>query len=133
MNEDNNVVELSDDKVLAQSVSNSIKYDTKKDLLIKPLAPIMITKEVQVPIVKDTVTDEESGLSDVQEYDEVETKVVEVESMFREGIVLKVPTSYENEYEVGDRVVYPTRVSAPFDLVKDSVLVQPFNIVAKVA
>jgi hypothetical protein len=132
MNEDN-VIELSDDKVLAQSVSDKIEYTMLKDLLIKPLAPVMVSREIQVPIVKETKTDEELAMSDVQEYDEVETKIIEVESIFRKGIVLKVPIQYEKEYEVGDTVVYSTRSAAPFDLLKDSVLVQPFNCVAKVA
>lgn len=132
MNEDN-VIELSDDKVLAQSVSDKIEFTMLKDLLIKPLAPVMVSREIQVPVVKETSTDTELGMTDIQEYDEMETKVVEIESIFRKGIVLKVPLQYEKEYEVGDTVVYSTRSSAPFDLLKDSVLVQPFNVVAKIA
>lgn len=124
------VIEVVDQVALAQSVSDHIKYEMKKDLLVKPLAPITVNREVTVPKVKETTNDKELELTDIQEYDEVETKVIEVESMFREGIVLKVPAGYKDSYTVGQTVVYSVRSSAPYDLVKDSVLVQPFNVVA---
>lgn len=116
-----------DNTVLAQSVSDNIKYTMLKDILVKPLDPVMITKEIQVPKVKEVTTEEEVDAT-VQEYDEVETKTVEVKSAYRKGIVLK--TIEGHSFEVGDTVVYNERFAVDFDLVKDSQLVKPYDIVA---
>ena len=120
-------VEVLDNTVLAQSVSDNIKYDMLKDILVKPLEPVMITKEIQVPKVKETAADDETGV-DVQEYDEVETKTIEVKSAYRKGIVLKALEGHP--FNVGDTVVYNERFAVDFDLVKDSQLVKPYDIVA---
>jgi hypothetical protein len=125
-------VESINQVVLAQSVSENIKYDVLKDVLVKPLEPVMIEKEVQVPKVKKTTNDEAS--SNIQEYDELETKIERIKSAFRRGVVLKlpidIPTDTSFKFNVGDIVVYNERMSKDFDLLKDSQLVKAYDIVA---
>lgn len=127
-------VETVDNVLLVESVSDGIKFKMLKDVLVKPLDPVMITKEVQVPKVKDTVKDSETGLEDVQEYDEVETQTMEVKSAFRKGIVLKMPTITNEDskfgFTIGDTIVYNERFAVNFDLFKDSQLVKPYDVVA---
>ena len=114
---------------VAQSVRDYIKYEMTKDLLLKPLAPLMITKVVSVPVPKDEAKDEDGNA--ILDYDNVEEKEVEVESSFRQGIVLKVPKGHENEFSIGETVVYHVRSQAYFELMKDTVVVKPWDVVAK--
>lgn len=113
-----------EDKVL-ETVINGIKYQTLKDVLVKPLAPTMVTKEVteQVP----------NGKVDENGYNEYDTKVEtkEVESEWATGVVLQVPpTVSELEFKVGDTVVYNKKFAKDFDLFKDSQLVKTYDVVA---
>ena len=73
-----------EDKVL-ETVVNGLEYSFEKDILVKPLAPIMITKEYteQIP----TGEKDEEGFNKY----EVKTHTKEVESDFAKGIVLIVP------------------------------------------
>lgn len=117
--------------ILAKSVSEKIQYVMLKEYLIKPLPPVMVTKEFKVPVTKDKKNDD--GI-EVNEYDQVATETKEVESVFTKGVVLKVPVDYtNNNFNVGDIVVYNKRFCAEFDLFKNSVLVKPYDIVAVVA
>ena len=125
MNEEIELVNTDND-VLANSVSEMIKYEMTKDILVKPLEPVMIQKEITVPKVKEVTKEDELG--EVQEYDETETKMVEIKSAFRKGIVLKALEGHP--FKVGDIVVYNERFAADFDLVKDSQLIKPYDIVA---
>jgi hypothetical protein len=129
-------VETVDNVLLAESVSDGVKFTMLKDVLVKPLDPVMITKEVQVPKVKEVSTDTEDakGVGEVLEYDEVETQTVEVKSTFRKGIILKMPTVVSEGvkfgFTIGDTIVYNERFAVNFDLFKDSQLVKPYDIVA---
>ena len=118
---DNEVV--SEDKVLA-TVVNGIKYTFFKDVMVKPLAIKMISKEVvtQVP----TKEVDEDGFN---KYDTV-TEVKEVESSYGTGIVLSIPNGLETPFTVGDTVVYNRRHAVDFDLFKDSQLIKPYDIIA---
>ena len=55
-----------------------------------------------------------------------------MESDFAKGIVLAIPTSVESSISVGDVIVYPKKFAKEFDLFKDSQLVKPYDVVAKV-
>ena len=107
-----------EDKVL-ETVVNGLEYSFEKDILVKPLAPIMVTKEYteQIP---------------TGEKDEVKTHTKEVESDFAKGIVLSIPTGADSTIKVGDTIVYPKKFAKDFDLFKDSQLVKPYDVVAKV-
>lgn len=114
---------VSEDKVLA-TVVNGIKYTFFKDVMVKPLAIKMISKEVvtQVP----TKEVDEDGFN---KYDTV-TEVKEVESIYGTGIVLSIPDGLETPFTVGDTVVYNRRHAIDFDLFKDSQLIKPYDIIA---
>ena len=114
-----------EDKVL-ETVVNGLEYSFEKAILVKPLAPIMITKEYteQIP----TGEKDEEGFNKY----EVKTHTKEVESDFAKGIVLSIPTSTDSTIKVGDTIVYPKKFAKDFDLFKDSQLVKPYDVVAKV-
>lgn len=113
-----------EDKVL-ETVINGIEYTMLKDVLVKPLAPTMIKKEVTEAVG--------TGEKDVDGYEKFETKteVKEVESEWRIGIVLALPSEAKDlSVKVGDTIVYNKKFAKDFDLFKDSVLVKVYDIIA---
>lgn len=114
-----------EDKVL-ETVVNGLGYSFEKDILVKPLAPTMVTKEYteQIP----TGEKDEEGFNKY----EVKTHTKEVESDFAKGIVLSIPIGTDSTIKVGDTIVYPKKFAKDFDLFKDSQLVKPYDVVAKV-
>jgi co-chaperonin GroES (HSP10) len=129
---------IIDQSAVATTVSEGIKYTFLDDFLVKPLDPVIVKKEFKTPVSKGESTDD-SGTS-ANDYDEVATEVKEVESDFREGIVLKVSDRYRSWLEqdgpkpfpikVGDTVVYRNGAGRYFDLFKDSVLLKHFDVLA---
>lgn len=118
-----------DNKELLKSVTDRLEYLVIKDMLVKPLEDEYVSKEIISPIP--TGNKDEDG---VEEYDS-ESKIEEVLTTFRKGIVLASPSGYQwadpdNHPKVGDIVVYPRKAAIDFDLFKDSQLVNPYNIVA---
>ena len=111
-----------------------------KDVLVKPLEPVMVTKEITEQIPTGEV--DEDGFN---KYD-TQTETKEVESEYSTGVVLKIPTCLtECEYKVGqflfkkqqpsqlpigDTIVYNKKFAKDFDLFKDSQLVKPYDIIA---
>ena len=108
------------------TVINSLEYIPVKDILVKPLDPIKVTKEIveQVPTGKK----DENGF---EEY-ETKTEVKEVTSDFSKGIIIAIPVDITTDLKVGDVIVYPTKFAKDFDLFKDSQLVKPYDVVALV-
>ncbi len=112
------------DKVL-ETVVNNIDYVMLKDVLVKPLDPIMVSKEFteQIP----TGEKDEDGFN---KYD-THTEVKEVESDYAKGVVLVIPTCLtECEYKEGDIIIYNKKFAKDFDLFKNSQLVKPYDIIA---
>ena len=131
-----------DQSQLAESVSDKITLEFAREFLVKPLEPVMVKKEFSKPVSKDnTPTQDESGVEAI-DYDDVETEVKEVESDFRKGVVLKIPTEYSFQckdekfggslidIKVGDIVLYPARSGRWFDQIKDAQLVRIYDIIA---
>lgn len=114
---------MEEDKVL-QTITDGIKYQFTKDILVKPLAAIMVEKEYteQIP----------TGKTDKDGFNEYETKThtKKIESDFAKGIVLCLPEGYDGMLGVGTTVVYPKKFAKDFDLFKDSQLVKPYDVVA---
>lgn len=110
-----------EDKVL-ESVINKLEFKTTKDVLVKPLEPIMVEKDIAVG----------TGEKDVDGYEKMVTEKQTVESDFEEGIVLLIPcdTVGDFKFAVGDRVLYTKKFAKNFDVFKDSKLVKPYDIVA---
>lgn len=109
-----------------ETVIEGIEYTFEKDILVKPLEPVIITKEYEEQIP--TGEQDEEGFNKY----EVKKHTKEVESDFAKGIVLAIPTSIECSVSVGEIIVYPKKFAKAFDLFKDSQLVKPYDIVAKV-
>lgn len=114
-----------EDKVL-ETVLEKLQYIPLKDVLVKPLEPIKLTKEITEAVG--------TGEKDVDGYEKFETKTQtkEVESEWREGVVLTIPESLKDsaEFKVGDTVIYNKKFAKDFDLFKDSVLVKVYDIIA---
>lgn len=132
--------DVFDQSSIIDTVSNGIEYEFLEDFLVKPLDPVMVKKEFSTPVVKDKTVDE-NGI-EAQDYDEVKTEVKEVESDYREGIVLKIGQRYRSWMETeddrikaypinpGDIIVFKATAGRYFDLFKDSMLVKQYDIIA---
>lgn len=124
------------DKILLDQVVSGIPYTFVREMLVKPLEDVYITREVERP--KKTGELDESGYEITENVKEEVTEITN----FKEGIVLKESGSYNwvdgkgnplaEEFipRVGDTVVYSRRQCVYFDLFKDSELVNPYNVVA---
>lgn len=126
-------ITVTDQTKVAEDVSNHIKYDTLTKFLVKPMPLKKIQKEfiVPVPVSKEAKKDE-NGVKAV-EFDEVRKETREVDADYREGIVLKVPHSYtQGDIKVGDTIAYPNRAAQYFDLVKDTQIINIYDVVAVV-
>lgn len=128
---------IIDQSQLAEDVSSKIKYEFRNQFLVKPLEPVKVKKEFSEPVTDNKPTKDKNGIEAV-DYDKVKTEVKEVDADFRRGVVLKVPHEYANPYSkdvkqfpinVGDIVIFKG-THQWFDLLKDSVLLNMYDIVA---
>ena len=115
-----------EDKIL-NTVLEGLNYTPLKDILIKPLAPIKLQKEDTEAVG--------TGEKDIDGYGKFDTKtsVKEVESDWREGVVLAIAEELVEacKFAIGDIVVYNKKFAKEFDLFKDSVLVKSYDVIAK--
>ena len=111
---------------LLEEVIAGIGYSPITCFLVKPLEPIIVSKDITT--MQPTGIKDENG---VEEFN-TETETKEVESNFRVGIILKVPTGVKLDisYPIGSKIVYNKKFAIDFDLFKDSQLIKPFDIVA---
>lgn len=132
---------IMDQVTLAEDLSSKISYEFIDQFLVKPLDPIKVKKEFSKPVSEKEPTKDAEGIEAV-DYDKVETEVKEVDSDYRKGVVLKVPTTYDEAMadekvsrhmgtvKVGDIVLFRDRAGVFFDLLKDSKLIRYYDIVA---
>ncbi len=118
-------------KVLANVLMEIEDYTFTKDLLVKPLDPVMVTKTFTrpIPVLNEDGTQVIEG--DVAKYD-TEEVTEEVESPFAKGIVLALPSTMDTGIKVGDTIIYPSKFAIPFDHYRDSVFVKPYDVVARI-
>ena len=119
-------INIDQDKVL-DDVINKIEYTMIKDILVKPLETPKVMKHIVEQIPTDKVDEEtKATIYETKESDK------EVDSAFRKGIVLRLPSNMPDNspIEVGDIVVFPYKFSIDFDLFKDSMLVKPYDVIA---
>lgn len=126
-----------DQSKLAGSVAEKIQYEFNRDFLVKPLPVEKIKKEFTTPV--STGKHEDKNGVEANDFNEVKTEVKEVDSDFMKGIVLKVPHEFERQLSdakftpinirVGDTLIFK-RSNRYFDLVKDTMLVASFDIIA---
>lgn len=126
---------LIDQSQLAESVANKIEYNFTDAFLVKLLDPIKVKKEFSKPVETSRPKKDKNGVEAV-DFDKVETEVKEVDSDFRKAVVIKIPLSLENKdnipykINVGDVVLIRSMRGEYFDLLKDSKLVNYYDIVA---
>lgn len=119
-------INIDQDKVL-DDVINKIEYTMIKDILVKPLETPKVMKHIVEQIPTDKIDEEtKATIYETKESDK------EVDSAFRKGIVLRLPSNMPDNspIEVGDIVVFPYKFSIDFDLFKDSMLVKPYDVIA---
>lgn len=126
---------MKDDIKLAEDLSSKIKFEFRNQFLVKPLEQIMVTKEFDVPVIKkedEQIHKDQNGVDAV----DIETtkEIKEVPSEYQKGIVLKLPAAYTNSErkEIDIKVGYTIyfRGARYFDVLKDTMLVDMYNIVA---
>lgn len=121
---------MEEDKIL-KTVVDSLEYEMLVDVLVKPLPVDMITKEVLEPRPTGKKVKDELGL-EVEELGEPEKVIKEVESNFRKGIVLALPSTWNDDrIKIGDTVIFPKNQAIYFDLYKDSMLVKGYTLISK--
>lgn len=122
------------EKLIAESVSDGLKYQFSRYILVKEMEPKKVTRTIQK-----AVPNGEKGEDGVELTDLVE-EAVEVDSMLREGIIIKLPLSITSlsdeerkesllDYKIGDRVVYRNMRSTEFDYLAGSAMIEPFDII----
>lgn len=130
---------MIDQSLLAEDVSNNIKYEFMDFFLVKPLDPIKVQKEFSKPVPTGTPVEDANGIK-AQDFEDVETEVKEVNSDYRRGIVLKRPSYYDAAIEkgedvpipqikIGSVVIFRDTAGAYFDLLKDSRLLRQYDII----
>lgn len=130
---------IIDQSLLAEDVSNNIKYDFFDFFLVKPLDPVKVKKEFSKPVPTGTSKDE-NGI-EAQDFDKVETEVKEVNSDYRRGVVIKLPLVFNinpeemakspwKDVKIGDIVIFRDAAGIWFDLVKDTRLLRAYDIFA---
>lgn len=129
--------EMIDQSVLAEDLSEKIKFDFFDYFLVKPLDPIKVMKEVSKPVSTGTPVKDANDV-EAQDFDGVETKTEECNSDFRKGIVLKRPLYYEKsddgtndnlkKINIGDVVIFRDFAGFTFDLLKDSKLLRQYDV-----
>ena len=124
-----------DQMPLAESVSSKIEYDFLDNFLVKQLDPIKVKKEFSKPVSDNKPNVDENGIKAV-DYDKIETEVKETDSDFRKGVIIKIPMSYERmetkpyDFKIGDVILFKDSRAGYFDLLKDSRLLNYYDIVA---
>lgn len=125
----------TDQTPLAESVSSKIEYNFLDNFLVKQLDPIKVKKEFSKPVSNNKPNVDENGIKAV-DYDKIETEVKETDSDFRKGVIIKIPMSYERmetkpyDFKIGDVILFKDSRAGYFDLLKDSRLLNYYDIVA---
>ena len=128
---------MKDDHKIAEDLNKKVTYTFIRQFLVKPLPLKKVKKEFSTPVTKDVT--KKDGV-EAADYDDVKVETKEVDSDWREGVVIKVPVEYQKLIDnktaesiiPGDTIVYRDRCAQYFDLYKDSQLISPYDIIAKV-
>lgn len=119
-------------KKLAAELSSKITYELADDrILVKPLKPVMITKELpEAPKELPSNTDELDSI----EKTPVKLVKTKVPANMTKGVILKLGREYEtnnlNRLEIGDVVIYPTYAGVNFELFKDTRVIRRYDLIA---
>jgi co-chaperonin GroES (HSP10) len=126
---------MIDQKALAIDIANKLLYIPTDDrILVKPLKPIMVTKEFPI-VPKEQPKDLEEGIPEATKFEKRK-----VEANIQKGVIIQLGSDYvemlRNEktlpFDVGDIVCYPRNAGIPFELFKDSRMLRRYELLAKV-
>ena len=115
-----------DTKKLLDSIKDKIFFQPIDGrVLIKPLKIVLVKKEVKE---QDHEANKDKDLLKVE--GEVKMVTKKIEANMQKGIVLKVDLSDDTptRYQPGDVVVYSNYAGRAFELFKDSILLQKYEI-----
>lgn len=125
------------DQKLMEIVDKKLNFELRDRLLVKPLKPIMVTIKQDEPVFEEN---EDGSIkkdeNNIPIYNTTKTVTKKVESAYRKGIILMAPFNLKTEdgtldgMKKGDVILYPNSASISFDQLKDSVFVNPYNVVA---
>jgi len=126
-------IENVDNTILANAVANNVGYEFANMILVKPMEIEKVTKTLTVP--EDSGEKNEEGEPIMQ----MTIKDVVTESLLRKGTIISIPASLRvTEYKdgllhlnIGDVIVFPNKRSIDFDLLKDSLLVPYYEVLAR--
>jgi co-chaperonin GroES (HSP10) len=123
---------MSTTKEIALSISAKMTFEPSDDkVIIKPLKPVMVTKEF--PVVP-KAQPKDADVDSIPEVKEFEKR--KVEANVQKGVILKLGTDILKltpcPYEVGDVVMFLKNAGIPFELFKDSKLIRRYDILGKV-
>lgn len=130
MENTNEILNPEGEQKLLEMALTGMNYEFIKEMLVKPLAPVILEKQI-TELVETDELDEETSTPVMKQ----ETRTEMVEANFKKGVVLAIPSGYiwqdpNNHPEVGDIVVYGIRRAIDFDLFRDSQLINPYDVVA---
>lgn len=102
-----------------------IAYQFVKEFLVEPMDDIMVKKEITEPVFN-----EDKDQDDKFRAYETETKEVEVPSSFRRAKLIALPFDYDGSLKIGDSVIYPRKYAIDFDIIPNTQLVKPYDVIA---
>lgn len=123
---------MTNNKQIAEDIASKLAFVPADDrILVKPLKPIMITKELPV------VNKEPKSL-DEAEQTEPKFEKRKVEANVRKGIVISLGREYTDAdvhermkcIAVGDTIYYGVGAGQSFEAVKDSRMLRRYDILA---
>ena len=121
-------------KEMALDISKKIPYEPADDrILVKPLKPVMITKEF--PVQPNEEVKDLENLPEVKKFEK--RKVL---ANVQKGVIIKLGTDYTKEYreidnsiyEIGDIVMFPSYAGIKFELFKDAIMFRRYELLGKV-
>ena len=119
---------------MALDISKKIPYEPADDrILVKPLKPVMITKEFPVQ-----PNEEVKDLENLPEVKKFEKRKVLAST--QKGVIIKLGTDYTSDntpehlrnYEIGDIVMFQSYAGIKFVLFKDAIMFRRYELLGKV-
>ena len=120
------------DIMSAKYIDTKTPYTFAKSALVKPLD----VKKVKVMEEEPIDTGKKDKDTGAIVYEGTRMVEKEIDSPFIEGIIISMPTHKEFsggfDYTIGQHIIYPKNKSMEFHLLNDTVLLNPYDIVATV-
>lgn len=125
----------ADEKLMAIITDKLSDISFRNRVLIKPLPEIMVTTEIEEPIYEvDENGEFVKGEDGFRVWKDTKKTEKTLPSDYRKGIILALPIGFKSDdfagAKAGTTILYPTKAAIKFDQLKDSIFIDPMNIVA---